>query len=107
MLKINGSLYKGNIMEQDNEKLIAVVQSNDTFIEFMDAMVGVKQVLEVFDDGREVSYTVSFPVRAQTVYPNVYSIEFSRKPSVTDELTRKIEEQNEAIDALLIMMLEG
>lgn len=107
MLRINGALYEGNIVDHNEDRLIIVVHYPGSFTEFADAIIGTKQIVDADAVGGEKVYAVTSPLQASTVSTNLYSAEFNRKPSINDELANKIQEQSDAIDALLVMMLEG
>ena len=107
MLRINGTLYDGNVVDHNEDRIIIVVHYPGSFTEFADAIIDTKQIVDVDAVGGEKTYVVSSPLQATNVSKNVYSAEFNCKPTINDELANRIQEQSDAIDALLVMLLEG
>ncbi|MBQ7540686.1 MAG: hypothetical protein IJT44_00155 [Clostridia bacterium] len=113
MIKIKDKVYSGSILLDADYRLIVSVCTTDRFEEVAESICDVTCVTEVFSDGTETTHVVTAPICAKIISTYVYSLEFSTKPSETQELENRIAEQNEIIeslssdlDAMLIAMLE-
>lgn len=114
MIKIKNKEYSGNILLNNDERLVVSVCTIEKFEDVAHFICDVTSVTETFPDGSEKTYVVTAPVAAKVVAKNVYSLEFSTKPTEMQELENKIAEQNAIIesmssdfDSMLVAMLEG
>lgn len=107
MLRIKDREYSGHVYTEGNEKLVAVIHSTDEYRDIAEYMIDVTSITEISEDGNEIQYTVTAPICARMISTNIYSFDFSTKPSYKQELENKIEEQNQLIDSLIVAFLEG
>lgn len=114
MIKLNDKEYSGSILLNTDERLVVSICTVERFEDVAQFICNVTSVTETLPDGSENTYLVTAPVSAKVVTKNVYSLEFSTKPTKTQELENKIAEQSVVIDnmssdldSMLIAMLEG
>lgn len=98
MIEFNGKQYSGSVVRDDETELIVTVSTSETVQDVCLALNNVKTVTEVNNGGTFV-YNVSTATNVGVAMQGVYAIKFSKKQTV-------IEEMNEAIDKLLLMVLE-
>ena len=98
MIEFNGKQYSGAVVREDDTELIVSVSTADTLQDLCLALNGVKSVTETNGGGTFV-YNVSTATNVGVAMQGVYTIKFSKKQTV-------IEEMSEAIDKLLLMVLE-
>lgn len=99
MIEFNGKQYSGAVVSEDNTELIVSVSTADTLQDLCLALNDVKAVTEINNGGTFV-HNVSMATNVGVAMPGVYTVKFSKKQTV-------IEEMNEAIDKLLLMVLGG
>lgn len=99
MIEFNGKQYSGSVVREDETELIVTVSTADTLQDLCLALNGVKSVTEINNSGNFV-HNVSTATNVGVAMQGVYTIKFSKKQTV-------IEEMNEAIDKLLLMVLGG
>lgn len=99
MIEFNGKQYSGAVVRDDETELIVTVSTADTLQDLCLALNDVKSVTETNNGGTFV-YNVNIATNVGVAMPGVYTIKFSKKQTI-------IEEMNEAIDKLLLMALEG
>lgn len=100
MLVINEKEYSGAVVKADENELVTTVSTNETLFEVCHAMDGATSVTEIGIDGAEKAYMVNNATRVMESVPGVYVVVFSTKPTVLQEMSN-------AIDELLVMVLEG
>lgn len=106
-VKIGDIEYSGYIVKNEEEVLTVVIHTIDDFDTVAQNAANVKQVEEIDSDENKTAYAVTAPLSAKVVSNYVYSIDFSTKLTVQQETDEKIQAQSDAIDELLIMVLEG
>ena len=99
MIEFNGYKYSGSVNRSDDAELVVSINTVDTLQDICIALNDVKSVKETLMDGTVNTYTVNNAVQVTATARNCYTILFSKKLSV-------IEEMSNAIDALLVMALE-
>ena len=99
MIGFNGKQYSGAVVRDDDTELIVTVSTADTLQDLCLSLNDVKTVTETNNGGTFV-YNVNMATNVGVAMPNVYTIKFSKKLSI-------IEEMNKAIDDLLVMVLES
>ncbi len=105
MIKWNDKTYSGNIVNEGNDKLTVVIYTVESLQDICLSLNDVTEVIEETQGERVVNVTMALSVK--TIEQNTYYITFSTKPSQQQEMMDLIQEQSDAIDALLIMLLEG
>lgn len=106
MLKIKNKDYSGYVTEGDDE-ITTIISSVNMLQDIIGDMSDVKEVTVTEKNGLETTYAVTRPISATVVSKNIYAIRFSTKPSATQVLEDKNQELSDAIDDILVMMLEG
>lgn len=99
MVEFNGKQYSGAVVRDDDTELIVSISTTDTLQDLCLALNDVKSVTEIKNGGTSV-YRVNMATNVGVAMQGVYTIKFSKKQTV-------IEEMNEAIDKLLLMALGG
>ena len=107
MVSFNDKRYSGNVIQSEDEKLIVVIYTVDSFSDVLASTNNLSTIEETDVNGSVNSYHVTVPLSAKEVSHNVYSIEFSTKPTFNQEMQNRIEEQDEIINTLLALLLEG
>lgn len=100
MIIINNRSYSGSVVSQDDRELKVLINAVDSIDDICLALNGVKTVTDRQQNDQETVYTVNTALTVSTVAPNTYIITFLTKPTAMQEMSN-------AIDALLVMMLEG
>lgn len=100
MIIINNRSYSGSVVSQDDRELKVLINAVDSIDDICLALNGVKTVIDRQQNDQETVYTVNTALTVSTVAPNTYIITFLTKPTAMQEMSN-------AIDALLVMMLEG
>ena len=104
MVTINNKTYSGNVVASNNETLTVMVFTSDSF---QDVLANTLNVNQVIDSETNTAFNVTEALRATVVDNGVYYIVFSRKPTVMQQLEQRIQQQDNAIDDILVMLLEG
>lgn len=99
MIEFNGKQYSGAVVRDDDTEMIATISTADTLQDVCLALNDVKIVTETNNGGTFV-YNVNNATNVGVAMPGVYTIKFSKKQTI-------IEEMNEAIDKLLMLALKG
>ena len=99
MIEFNGRSYSGSLIKNDDSELIVAIHTNDTLPDLCLALNGVKTVTETTEGGSAV-YDVHTATNVATAVRGIFTITFSKKLSVYEEMSQ-------AIDTLLVMALEG
>lgn len=107
MIRLKGKEYSGYIVSDSNEQITVVLSSNELFKDIAEMMIGVTEVTDISSSGIETVHVVTSPISASIVSPNLYAIRFSTKPTVTQQLEAKNQELSDAIDDIIVSMLEG
>lgn len=98
MIEFNGKQYSGAVVREDDIELIVSVSTSDTLQDLCLALNDVKTVSEINSSGTFL-HNVTMATNVGVAMQGVYTIKFSKKQTV-------IEEMSEAIDKLLLMVLE-
>lgn len=106
MVRIKNVEFSGQVSEGDDE-ISVVICSVDQLRDLVGFMTDVKEVVYRRVSGIETVYNVSCPLSASVASKNVYVFRFSTKPTATQQLEAKNQELSDAIDDILVMMLEG
>ena len=107
MVSWNNNTFNGQVMSHDENVLTACIYTLMTFSELIPTMNGVKEVVEFTNEEDRTVYSVSGPKSAKIVSANTYYVEFSTKLPLVKQLENAIQVQSDAIDDLLVMVLEG
>ena len=99
MIEFNGKQYSGAVVREDDTELIVTISTQDSLQDVCFSLNNVKAVMDVNSDVTSVHH-VNGATNVGIAMPGVYTIKFSKKLSV-------IEEMNEAINELLVMVLEN
>ena len=99
MIEFNGKQYSGSIIKNDSEELVVSICSNELIPDICLALNGVKAVTETNDGGSTV-YNVNTATNVSNTLKGIFTITFSKRLTV-------IQEMSQAIDDLLVMVLEG
>ena len=99
MIGFNGKQYSGAVVRDDDTELIVTVSTADTLQDLCLSLNDVKTVTETNNGGTFV-YNVNMATNVGVAMPGVYTIKFSKKLTI-------IEEMNKAIDDLLVLVLES
>lgn len=99
MIEINGKSFSGSVIKNDEAELIVSVISEFTMPDLCIAMTGVKTVTETTQGGSN-AISVNSATHINSAGNGIYTITFSKRLSVIDEMSN-------AIDSLLVMVLEG
>ena len=105
-IKLKDKEYRGYVATSGDDTLTIILHTTDDFNEVANYMTDVAQVVSVEQDGTESAYIVTAPLAAKQVSQNIYSIEFSTKPTPFQEFETSLQSQSDAIDELLVMLLE-
>lgn len=100
MIEFNGHSYSGSVVSVDENELRVLINAVDSMNDICLSLNGATSVKSEQLNGEEVTYTVTMATTVSAVAPNTYLITFLRKPTVMQEMSN-------AIDALLVMVLEG
>lgn len=98
MIEVNGKQYSGAVIKNDESELVVSVCSNDSLQDMCLAFNDVKDVAEIIDGSSNV-YHVNTAIQISSGIKGIYTITFSKKLTI-------IQEMSEAIDKLLLMVLE-
>ena len=99
MIEFNGKQYSGSVVREDDTELIITISTQDSLQDVCLALNNVREVIEVNSDVTSV-HNVNNATNVGVAMPGVYAIKFSQRLSI-------IEEMNEAINDLLVMVLEN
>ena len=99
MIEFNNKQYSGSIVKNDSDELIVSICTNDTLPDICLALNGVKTVTETTEGG-STAYTVSTATNVGASLKGVFTITFTKKQTI-------IEEMSNAIDELLVIVLGG
>ena len=106
MVSWNGREYSGKIIREDAEVLSLYVYTADSFYDVVSSLADVKEITEYTSEKDKKTYRVTCHKSSKIMSANTYYIEFSTKPTFQENLDKKFQEQSDAIDALLIALLE-
>ena len=106
-IKFKDKEYNGYVADNGNDILIAVIHTTESLNEIVSGLSDVTSVSTTSQDGTESVYAVTAALAAKQISLNVYSIEFSTKLTVEQEFEASLQSQSDAIDELLVMLLEG
>lgn len=106
-IKLKDKEYSGYIAANGGDTLTVILHTTDDFGDVANYMIDVTKVISVEQNGCENVFTVTAPLAAKQISLNVYSIEFSTKLTVEQEFEASLQSQSDAIDELLVMLLEG
>ena len=98
MITINGKTYSGAVIRNEDTELIVSISTADTMQDLCLAMNDVKTVTETNEGGTNV-INVNNAVSINQSVKGIFTITFSKKLTV-------IQEMSQAIDDLLVMVLE-
>lgn len=99
MIQFNNKSYSGAVVKNDDSELIVTINTVDTLQDLCLALNGVKNVTETIGEASTV-YNVNTATQIGSPMKDVYTINFSKKLTVMQEMSQ-------AIDDLLVMVLEG
>lgn len=99
MIEFNGRSFSGSLIKNDESELIVVIHADVTLPDLCLALNGVKTVTETTEGG-SAAYDVNIATNVSTTVKGIFTITFSKKLTVYQEMSQ-------AIDALLVMALEG
>ncbi len=100
MIIFGNKEYSGSIASVTDDRIIAVINTVDSLQDVCTTLDGAKEVTEVLQDGTRKTYAVTTAVSVYANTKTVYTIELLTKPTYFQELSN-------AVDALLVMALEG
>ena len=100
MIIIGNKEYSGSIASVTEDRLVAVINTVDSLQDVCTTLDGAKEVTEVLQDGTRKRYAITTAVSVYANTKTVYTIELLTKPTYLQELSN-------AVDALLVMALEG
>lgn len=106
MLRIKDQEFSGTVGVSGDDELTVVIATSSMFEDVLAMTKDVKEIYATAKDGTETVYNVTRPISASLVSRNVYAIRFSTKKSETQLLEEKNQELSDAIDEILVMMLE-
>ena len=106
-IKFKDKEYNGYVADNGNDILIVVIHTTESLNEIVSGLSDVTSVSTTSQDGTESVYAVTAALAAKQISLNVYSIEFSTKLTVEQEFEASLQSQSDAIDELLVMLLEG
>ena len=98
MIEINGHSFSGSVVKNDESELIVSVITTNTMPDMCLILTDVNSVTETTQGGTSVIEVNRAPYIGASV-KGVYTITFSKRLSVMDEMS-------EAIDRLLLLALE-
>lgn len=107
MVEFLNRTYSGKVIRNDNDRLVLILNTADSIEDLAPLMPGITQINEIIEGGYETVYTVTAPISFRVVSNNVYSFEFSTKPTLQQETEARMQSLSDAVDDLLIMVLEG
>lgn len=105
MVRWNDKTYSGNVVTERNDELTVVIYTVESLQDICLTLNDVTEVTEITETERTIRVTTAICVRR--IEPNTYHVKFSTKPTYRQEVLDLIQEQSDAIDALLVMLLEG
>lgn len=101
MIKINDVTYSGSIVpSHDDNKINVMLNTVSTIQDLSIALDNADKIIEIDFSGAETEYTVNNIMSISRVADNVFLATYSTKMTV-------IQEMSNAIDSLLVMVLEG
>ena len=98
MIEINGRSFSGSVVKNDESELIVSVITTDTMPDLCLSLNGVKTITETTAGGSN-AIAVNTATHVNAAGNGIYTITFSKRLSI-------IEEMSNAIDELLVMLLE-
>lgn len=98
MIEINGRSFSGSVVKNDEAELILTIITTDTLQDLCMAMTGVKSVTVSTVDGSNV-IAVNIATHINMSGNGIYTVTFTKRQTF-------IEEMSNAIDELLVMVLE-
>ena len=104
MITINGKSYSGSVLTANSDMLAVTIFTVESF---QDVLANTLNVNQITDTDNQRVYNVTGAVRANVIDNGVYYIAFSCKPSAFQEMQNRIQQQDEAIDDILVMLLGG
>jgi len=107
MVRLKSKEYSGYLDTSHENAIVAVISTTDLFADIAAQTQQLAEVVETDSLGNETSYVVTRPLGIQTISPGMYAVHLSTKPTETQALEQKIQEQNTVIDELLAAILEG
>lgn len=107
MVRIKGKEYSGQVVADANEQITVVIATSDLLKDVAEMITDVTEVSDISSAGIETVHIVTCPISASIVSPNLYALKFSTKPTATQQLEAKNKELSDAIDDILVTMLEG
>ena len=100
MIIFGNKEYSGSIASVKDDRIVAVINTVDSLQDVCTTLDGAKEVTEVLQDGTRKTYAITTAVSVYANTKTVYTIELLTKPTYLQELSN-------AVDALLVMALEG
>lgn len=100
MIIIGNKEYSGSIASVTDDRIVAVINTVDSLQDVCTTLDGAKEITEVLQDGTRKTYAITTAVSVYANTKTVYTIELLTKPTYLQELSN-------AVDALLVMALEG
>jgi len=100
MIEINNERFSGSIIRDDDTEVIVSINTISTLQDLCLILNDVKAFTETLIDGTQNVYNVNNAVSVTATGKNCYTVTFSKRMSV-------LEEMSQAIDNLLVMVLEG
>jgi len=107
MVRINGKVYSGEVMNNKEDSIVVVIYTAESLRDIAATLTEVSEITEFFGEEDGKIYNVTTPLSAKTISSNVYALEFSTKPTYEMEVKTELQKQSDAIDDLLVMILEG
>lgn len=98
MIEINGRSFSGSVVKNDESELIVSIIATDTMPDLCIAMKSVKVVTET-NSGGSNAIAVNMATHINSAGNGIYTITFTKRQTF-------IEEMSNAIDELLVMVLE-
>lgn len=106
-LKLKDKEYNGYVAQNENDVLTIILHTTDNFDDVADSMTSVTSITTMSESGNEAVIRVTEPLLAKRVSQNVYALEFSTRLTIEQELEAALQTQSDAIDELLVMLVEG
>ena len=106
MIKLKEKEYSGYVVKNENDVLTVVIHTADNFDEIAKYITDVTSVTWSKSEQDETVYNITVPLSAKRVSQNVYALDFSTKPTETQQMEATLQAHSDAIDEMLVMLLE-
>ena len=106
MIRIKDYEFSGTATVSGDNELTVVIATSWIIDDILPLTKDLDTIYSTDRNGLETAHTVTRPLSVSMVSRNVYALKFSTKKSDVQILEEKNQELSDAIDELLVLMLE-